>query len=134
MINCGYPRRVFVFKLTFARIASFRTLSKTGVEMTKKCLFIYLPTLPKCLCLVFSNLCNILMLIAAQALRLSRVRGGGPSYLMHGLCATNDTCRHKNGNTSGGERKVCTLNAKGTAGRRRPKRSRQKLSSNYFAH
>ena len=69
------------------------------------------------------------MLIAAQALRLSRVRGGGPSYLMHGLCATNDTCRHKNGNTSGGERKVCTLNAKGTTGRRRPKRSRQKSSA-----
>ncbi len=97
--------------------------------MTKKCSFIYLPTLPKRLCLVFSNLCNILMLIAAQALRLSPVRGGAPSYLMHGLCATNDTCRHKIGNTSGGERKVCTLNAKGTTGRRRPKRSRQKSSA-----
>ena len=35
------------------------------------------------------------MLIAAQALRLSRVRGGAPSYLMHGLCATNDTCQQK---------------------------------------
>ena len=95
--------------------------------MTKKRLFIYLPSLPKRLCLVFSNLCNILMLIAAQALRLSRVRGGAPSYLMHGLCATNDTCR--SGNTSGGERKVCTLNAKGTTGYRRPKRSRQKSSA-----
>ena len=41
----------------------------------------------------------------------------------------SDTRRHKIGNTSGGEGKACTLNAKGTAGRRRPKRSRQKPSA-----
>ena len=69
------------------------------------------------------------MLIAAQALRLSPVRVGSPSYFMRRFCTTSDTCRHKIGNTSGGERKVCTLNAKGTTGRRRPKRSRQKPSA-----
>ena len=47
---------------------------------------------------------------------------------MRRFCTTSDTCHHKIGNTSGGERKVCTLIAKGTAGRRRPKRSRQKPS------
>ena len=35
---------------------------------------------------------------------------------MRRFCTTSDTCRHKIGNTSGGERKVCTLNAKETAG------------------
>ena len=97
--------------------------------MTKKRLFTYLPTLPKRLCLVFSNLCNILMLIAVQSSAPFSSKRGSPSYFMRRFCTTSDTCRHKIGNTSGGERKVCTLNAKGTAGRRRPKRSRQKPSA-----
>ncbi len=54
------------------------------------------------------------MLIAAQALRLSQVEGSNPSYFMRRFCTTSDTCRHKIGNTLGGERKACTLNAKGT--------------------
>ena len=61
IINLGHPRRVFVFKLTFARIASFRTLPKTEVEIIKKHLLICLPTLPKRLCLVFSNSLNSLI-------------------------------------------------------------------------
>ena len=95
----------------------------------------YLPTLPKRLCLVFSNLCNILMLIAVQSSApFERREGVAP----HILCADSALqvilADIKNGNASDGERKVCTLNAKGTAGRRRPKRSRQKLSSNYLVH
>ena len=73
-----------VFKLTFARIASFRTPLKTELEMTKKRLFIYLPTLPKRLCLVFSNLCNNFKLIAVQSSApFERREGVAP----HILCA-----------------------------------------------
>lgn len=70
------------------------------------------------------------MLIAVQSSApFSSKRGVAP----HILCADSALqvilADIKNGNTSGGERKVCTLNAKGTAGRRRPKRSRQKPSA-----
>jgi hypothetical protein len=82
IINCGHPRRVFVYKLTFARIASFRTLPKTGVEIIKKRLLIYHPTLPKRLCLVFSNLCNNFKLIAVQSSApFSSKRGVAPYIL-----------------------------------------------------
>lgn len=69
------------------------------------------------------------MLMRRRVLRLSPVRGGSPSYFMRRFCTTSDTCRHKIGNISGGGRKVCILNAKETAGRRKPKRSRQKPSA-----
>lgn len=69
------------------------------------------------------------MLIAVQSSAPFSSERGSPSYFMRRFCTTSDTRRHKIGNTLGGERKVCSLNAKETAGRRRPKRSRQKSSA-----
>ena len=62
IIDCGHPRRVFVFKLTFARIASFfRTLPKTEVEMTKKTFVHISPRTSKTLVEKLSNSLNSLI-------------------------------------------------------------------------
>ena len=64
-INLWYKNRAIHYYCK--TIADFRTLLKAEVETAEERLFAYLPTLPKRLCLVFSNLCNILMLIAVQS-------------------------------------------------------------------